>query len=549
MPSSNLGGSPDDEFTIGRLLAARAADRPDARFAIFPDSQLTYGELDAAATDIAKGLKAIGVEKGTHVATLMPNCPEWLPAYFGILYAGGIVVALNARYKRHDLTYALEHSDARVLLTTDSIADFVDFTELLTSTLPGLADKTFPAPLSEPEAPKLGAIFMYGSKRHPAMGSFDDLIALGESIKDEAIAASRDAVDREDVAVILYTSGTTANPKACALSNIGIKRSWYTFSETVNLEADECVWMPMPFFHTGGIGPMTAIMSRGASFLTQPHFEPEQLVDLVKKHRVEHLYSGFPQFSLTVLQHPTYTRDNFSFVRSMLNVGPPGMQHNIQSLLPEGAKLLNLFGMTEGSGIITFTPWDSPIEKRATTSGLPPAHTELRIIDPETGGACQPDEPGEIQFRGGGAFVFYYKDDKATHDTIVDGGWVRTGDRGRIDSEGWVYYLGRLKDMLKVGGENVAAAEIEFFLNQHADVKMVQVIGVPDDRLGEVPVAFIERAPSANVTAEELIGMCDGQLAKWKIPRQILFVEEWPMSSTKVQKFRLKELLPDESVA
>lgn len=167
-------------------------------------------------------------------------------------------------------------------------------------------------------------------------------------------------------------------------------------------------------------------------------------------------------------------------------------------------------------------------------------------MNPETGEPCAPEEPGEIQFRGGGALLYYYNDAQATADTIIDGGWVRTGDRGKFDAEGWIYYLGRLKDMLKVGGENVAASEIEFFINQHPEVKMVQVIGAPDKRLDEVPVAFVERAPGGTVTAEDLIAMCQGELAKWKIPRDVVFVTEWPMSSTKVQKFRLRELLPEK---
>lgn len=198
--------------------------------------------------------------------------------------------------------------------------------------------------------------------------------------------------------------------------------------------------------------------------------------------------------SLTVLQHPSYSREGFGFVRSMLNVGPPATQQAVQKLLPPGAVLLNLFGMTEGSGIVTFTPADTSTERRAVTSGRPPRHTEIRIVDPDSGGLCPPEMMGEIQFRGGGAFLNYYRDPDATVATILPGGWVRTGDRGRIDTDGWLHYAGRLKDMLKVGGENVAAAEIEFFLTRHPDVKMVQVIGAPDTRMGEVPVAAVRAA-------------------------------------------------------
>lgn len=541
MPSAPVPG----EKTIATVFAEQAAQTPDAIFAIFPHVSLTYAEVDTAARAVAKGLIALGVQPGMHVATLMPNCPDWLPAYYGALYAGAAVAALNARYKRQELGYTLPHCDASVLLTTDAIADHVDHAALIAETLPDIAAQSDPAYLHLAAAPRLRAVVLAGRSKREGFLKFDRLIALGAAVPDEAVDAARAAVHPDDVAALLYTSGTTANPKACALTHAGIQRSWYTFAEIVDLAGGEKLWMPMPFFHTGGIGPMAAIASRGAAFMTQAHFEPAHVVALVERHRIEHLYSGFPQFSLTVLQHPTYSKERFGFIRSMLNVGPPAMQHSIQDALPPGAALLNLFGMTEGSGIVTFTPFDAPIEIRATTSGRPPAHTQVRIIDPESNSPCPPDQPGEIQFRGGGALKHYYRDSEATRETILEGGWVRTGDRGKMDADGWLYYLGRLKDMLKVGGENVAAAEIEFFLTRHPEVKMVQVIGAPDARMGEVPVAFVERVPGTDVSARALIEMCEGELARWKIPREVIFVTEWPMSSTKVQKFKLRDGLPE----
>jgi fatty-acyl-CoA synthase len=532
------------EVTNAALLMAQAARIPDGVYGIFPNREVTFGELHREAMAVAKGLIALGIRPGDHVATLMPNHPHWLPAYFGILYAGATIVALNARYKRQELEYVIPHSDARLLLTTDAIDDHVDFATLLAEVLPGLAEAKDAVALDLPSAPDLRAVVMFGTRRRAGFLPLDDLVERGRNISDDAVRAAAAAIGPEDPAAIIYTSGTTSNPKGCVLSHAGLQRSWYTFAEVVNLAEGEKVWMPMPFFHTGGIGPMTAMLSRGAAFMTQPHLDPEAAVALVEKYRIDHLYSGFPQLSFAVLDHPTYDRERFGFVRTMLNVGPPAMQERIQSLLPEGGTVLNLFGMTEGSGIVTFTPLDSPMEIRAVTSGKAPAHTEVRIVDPETGALCGPDAPGEIQFRGGGALKAYYKDPEATRATILPGGWVRTGDRGRIDADGWLHFLGRLKDMLKVGGENVAAAEIEFFLTQHPEVKMVQVVGGADARMGEVPVAFVERLPGGTVTGEELMAMCQGQLARWKIPAEVVFVTDWPMSATKVQKFRLKEQLP-----
>jgi len=391
----------------------------------------------------------------------------------------------------------------------------------------------------------LRTLVLFGKTENRGFQGIESFIQSGAGVASVEVERRLNAVDPDSTAVIIYTSGTTAAPKGCELTHSGIEYSWFTYADVVGLHAGDKVWMPMPFFHTGGVGPMTVILARGAAFMTQPHLEPGEAVALIREHEINHLYPGFPQLSLAVIQHPDYSRERFGFVRSLLNVGPPAMQHAIQEALPEHARLLNLFGMSEGSGIVTFTPFDAPIAVRAVTSGKPPAHTEIRIVDPEEGGLCGVDEPGEIQFRGPGAFRGYYRAPEITVQTKIDGGWVRTGDRGKLDGEGWLHFLGRLKDMLKVGGENVAALEIESFLSQHRDVKMVQVIGAPDDRLGEVPVAFVERVRGGTVAAEDLITMCQGELAKWKIPRDVVFVSEWPMSATKVQKYRLRGLLPE----
>jgi len=528
--------------TIPAILARQAAERPDALHAIFPHRTLTFGELDRQARLWARAFAAQGLEPGDHVATLMPNCPEWLPVYYGALHFGAVPVVLNARYKRQELAYTLAHSRSKLLVTTTSIEDHVDFVALLRDVLTGIAGQDA-AQLQIDATPDLRAVVLCeGDGADGFLGEAAFLDRGKEVSEKNALAGGRDA-RIDDTSAIIYTSGTTSSPKGCELTHASVQNSWSTFSRIVDLAAGETVWMPMPFFHTGGIGPMTAMLDRGAAFITQAHYEPEPIVELIERHETEHLYPGFPQLSFGVIEHPKFDRERFKHVRSLLNVGPPAMQKKIQDLLPDGAVLLNLFGMTEGSGIVTFTPFDAPFPVRAETSGLPPPHTQVRIIDPETGQPCPDGTPGELQFRGGGAFKSYYADPEATAATILADGWVRTGDRGRIDENGFLVFLGRIKDMLKVGGENVAAAEIEAFIQGLPGVQLVQVIGMADDRMGEVPVAFIEPSGGAVLSEQGIIEACDGQLARWKIPRRVEFVSEWPMSATKVQKFRLAELL------
>ena len=532
--------------TVDILLTEQAERRPDALFAIFPGETLTYGQLLLKARAGAKGLIRLGVRPGDHIATLMPNCADWLVAYFAGMMAGAVVVALNARYKRHELRYALKHCDCRVLLTTDLIADHVDYVPLLRDALSGLDKQQDPAALMLPDAPELNALVLMGRRAQSPFLTGEDLVALGADLPDTQVDLARSQRTPDQTSTIIYTSGTTSTPKGCELTHEGLQASWATFSNTVGLRSNETVWTPMPFYHTGGVGPMTTILASGAALMSQPHFQPEPAVELIEQHRIAHLYSGFPQLSVTVIEHPRFNKRSFDFVRSMLNVGPEALQRRIQSALPDHAVLLNLFGMTEGAGIITFARWDAPLDVRAVSSGHPAEGVEVRIADHETDVLAPHGTPGEIQFRGGGAFKAYYKDPQATATTILPGGWVKTGDRGRLSDDGSLTFLGRIKDMLKVGGENVAAAEIEAFIQGMPGVKMVQVIGIPDARLTEVPVAFVERDPGADITGDAIINGCEGQLARWKTPRHVIFVTEWPMSTTKVQKFRLKDYLPPE---
>ncbi len=534
--------------TIAQLLAERAAISPDALYAIFPDRTLTFAQLDEEATKLAKGLIAFGIKPGDHVATLMPNVPEWVIAYFGILYAGARCVALNARYKTHELSHTVPNSDAKLLLTTDAIADHVDFTTVLRDALPSLTGQRDPHALALPEAPKLKSIVLWGKDRQAEFLPIEAITEAGADVPDAAVEQARATVKPDDTAALIYTSGTTSLPKGCELTHRGIQASWYVFANVVGLSDTDKIWMPMPFYHTGGIGPMTAVLKRGAAFMTQPHYQPEEVIRLVEQYHINHLYPGFPQLSLNVVDDPRFTHERFAYVRSLLNVGPEAMQQHIQSRLPPGAILLNLFGMTEGSGIVTFTPFDAPFDVRAVTSGIAPEGVEVRVANPENCEPLRAGEVGEIQFRGPNAFKSYYNDPKATAATILEGGWVRTGDRGRLDANGYLTFAGRLKDMMKVGGENVAAAEVEAYIQKLPGVKLVQVIGVPDDRMGEVPFAFVERTTDVDgeaLTEDAVIGFCEGALAKWKIPRGVAFLKEWPMSATKIQKFKLPAYLPD----
>jgi fatty-acyl-CoA synthase len=540
---SASNSSPSALPTLAVLLEQQAGRLPGNVFAVFPEVSITYGELYARARELAKGLIAHGVRPGTPVALFMPNCLDFLLAQYAVQLAGGVAVLLNARYKQHELRQVIAHCDAEILMTTDAIDAHVNLTDVLYETFSELRDARADSALQLADAPRLKKLVLFGKKRLPSALAAEALIAAGRALPDSSLAQiGRDA---EGTAVIIYTSGTTSAPKGCELSHAGLQRSWSIYTRAVGLAAGEKVWDPMPFFHSGGIGLMTGIMACGATIVSSPHFDAEVIVNLILEHRVEHLYPGFHLMALPVITSARYDAAAFDFVRSMVVIGPLGTLRKIQTLLPPHAPVMNLFGMSEASGLVTLTPPDAPEEQRLTTSGRELPGIEVRVVHPESLEAIPAGVVGEIQFRGGGAFRAYYKEPIATRNTILPGGWVRTGDMGRLDGDGWLHFDGRYKELLRVGGENFAAAEVESFLSAHPAVKYVQVVGKPDERLGEVPVAFIECNEGCRATQAEIIDFCAGKIAKFKIPRQVVFVTQWPMSSTKIQKFKLREMIPE----
>lgn len=530
--------------TLGELLLAQAAERPHQPFAIFPGESVTYGALVERAARMARGLIALGVRPGDHVGILMPNHLHFLVAHYAVQMAGARGILFNARFKQTELEYLIPFSDVRILITTDAIDAHVNFSDILTACFPALATHEPGTPLALPGAPRLERLVLMGEKHWPAALTEAEVTAMGAGIDDSTLDAARTSPAPEDVAVMIFTSGTTAMPKTCMLTHAGLIRGWRIYAGHVRFQPGEKMWGPMPFFHSGGIGLITLMSEVGGTMLTSPHYDPAVLIAMIREHRVEHLYPGFHTLSLPLLTHPAYDRAAFGFIRSMVNVGPMGTQKLLQDLLPEGAPIMNLFGMSESSGLMFLADPAAPESLRHAGAGTPPPGVELRLVDPETGQDCAQGQRGEIWFRGGGAFLGYYKNEKATAETITPEGWVRTGDIGEIDSHGWLYYIGRIKDMLKVGGENVAAAEIESFLSAHPAVRFVQVIGIPDARMGEVPAAFVELNPGQSLDLAGIEAFCKGRIASFKIPRLVHIVTEWPMSATKVQKFKLREMLP-----
>jgi acyl-CoA synthetase (AMP-forming)/AMP-acid ligase II len=292
----------------------------------------------------------------------------------------------------------------------------------------------------------------------------------------------------------------------------------------------------------GGIGPMLFIFDRGATVLNQRHFEPSAGLDLIERERATWLYTMVPPLTVGLMRDPTFPARDLSSVRALMNVAPAATLATISRAFAPAVHMQGPFGMTEAGGAITCNDITAPVAELETT-GLPLPGMEVKVVDRVTGGGLQAGEEGLLLVRGIGLFEGYHAEPEATAAAVDADGWLHSGDLGYLDERGYVVYVGRSKEMIKVGGENVAPSEVESHLSTHPAVKLAQVVGIPDERLDEVPAAVIELAPGAQLTADEVIAYCRGKIASFKVPRHVSFVTEWPMSATKIQKHRVREAL------
>jgi len=535
--------------TMGDLLLTAADRYPNKLALVFPDAEFRYAELAQRALERARGLQAMGVKPRDHVGILMHTCPEFVELLFAVSFCGAVAVPINARYKSSELAYVIENGDLVTVVTTDAVADHVDFVERLNGALPGLAKAKDPLRLSLPAAPRLRNIVVLGKAKPAGFVTGKEFTALGRKVNVLDVHRARLKVRLRDHALMLYTSGTTANPKGCLITHEAQVRNSMTLgSVRYRLTNKDRFWSPLPMFHIAAVLPMLAIFDVGGAYLTMGHFDPGVALKMLEKYKVTATYPSFVTLIQGLVYHPDFKKRDLSRIRLMNSnfaVQPPGVAAPIMAAMPNALQV-GSFGMTEAAGTVCTGAWDEPEQLRITRLGRPLPGQEIRIVDPETKQDVATGLRGEVLVRGYNLFEGYYRDAEKTAQALDAEGWFHTGDIGSLDHNGTILFHGRFKDMLKVGGENVAAAEIEAVLQRHPAVKLAQVVGIPDEKYVEVPAAFVELEPDAAVTDKELIEFCRKEVAGFKVPRHVRFTREWPMSSSKIQKFRLRTALVEE---
>lgn len=527
--------------TLPDLLDEMAARYPDREAVVWGKERLVYRDYRARVRQLAKGLLALGVERGDKVALLMENRTEWLLADFAVTMLGATLVPVSTWSTGRELAYVLRHSDAATLITVDRFRGR-DFLAVLAEA--GAAPTAGRG--QAPAGPELRHVICLGAERYRGLTPFSDLEALGAGVSDADLWARQRAVEPRDVAYILYTSGTTSTPKGVPLQHFGLIENMFNIGERQHLTEADRLWLGVSLFWGFGCeNALLAVMTHGGAVVLQDHFEPGEALALIERERCS-VYYGTPNIALALWEHPERRRRDLRSLRTGAAIGPPPAMQMVMDI--GAAEICNVYGLTECYGNCALTDARDPVEVRLHTVGRPLPGTEIRIADPRTHRPLPPGEVGEIGIRGY-LMPGYYKDPEKNAAAFDADGWFLTGDFGLIDADGRLSFRGRIKEMVKTGGINVAPLEVEEVLLTHPDVEQAYVVGVPDPRKEEAVAAVIVLKEERRVSAEDLRAFCRQALAAFKVPQHFRFATraELPLTASgKVQKHRLRETLAAE---
>ena len=518
--------------TIGQCL-----DRISARF---PDSdalvschqgiRYTYRELHREVEIAARGLMSLGVKRGDRVGVWSPNCAEWLIAQYALAKAGAIMVNVNPAYRLRELEHALTQSGVSVLISARGFRS-VNYAAMIEELAPSL--------------PALKIVVYIGPHRQGNALNWEDLRTSADAVPASDLRAREDSLQFDDPVSIQYTSGTTGTPKGATLSHHNILNNGFFSGERLQYSSGDRICLPVPFYHCFGcvLGSMAALTHGSAIVLPSEAFEAEACLRAVHQERCTSLY-GVPTMFIAQLEHPAFSSYRLDRLRTGIMAGAPCpvevMRQVIERMHMRDVTIC--YGMTETAPVSFQSCPDDPIETRVSTVGAVHPHVECKIIDPATGHIVARGQAGELCARGYLVMLGYWNNPEATAAAIDTARWMHTGDFAVMREDGYVNIVGRLKDMIIRGGENIYPREIEEFLHTHPKVSEAQVIGVPDKKYGEEVCAWVRLRDGQKATADEIRDYCRGQIATYKIPRYIRFTTEFPMTVTgKIQKFRMRE--------
>ncbi len=530
---------PYRDLPVGALLTRLAEDLPDNEALVYVDRdlRLTFAQLEAEARLIARGLMSVGVERGERVAVWSTNVPEWVVLQFALAKIGAILVTVNTSLRASELDYLLRQSESATVIAIRGFRD-VDYVDALSEI----------GAVGDTKLPRLKrAVFISRGENDACpegMTPYENLREMAANVSEEQLDARESEVGLDDVINMQYTSGTTGFPKGVMLSSRNILNNGYWLGLGLGYTPQDRLCLCVPLFHCFGcvIGVLGAY-THGACLCPIESFDARKVLEIVERERCTSLY-GVPTMFLAEMEDPEFKRFDLSTLRTGVMAGALCPEALMRRAIDEMnlREITIIYGLTEASPGITQTARADTIERRTNTVGVVLPEMEVRIVDPSTRETLAPNKPGELVVRGYNVMKGYYNNPEATRAAIDAEGWLRTGDQATMDDDGYIRITGRIKDIIIRGGENISPKEIEDLIRQRPDVSDVYVYAVKSEFFGEEVAAAIRLKPEAIATEEDLRNFCQGKIARFKIPKYIRFVSEFPMTASgKIQKYKLRE--------
>ena len=531
-------------LTIGQYIEKLAKEFPNktALKYIEQNYACTFSELDNKTDIIAKGLLGMGLRKGDHIGIWDVATFEWVITYMSAVKVGIIPVSINTSFRYNELKYLLEQSDCRALFFSNGFKD-VDYSKIINELCPELAHSK-PGYLCAEEVSALRIVTAFGEKGD-GMYHFSEVEKFAGKITEEEFGEVKSTLLPDEVASIIYTSGTSGNPKGVMLTHSNILNNSYAVGACQGMTSEDISCYALPLFHSGGLsGGLFAALTYGATVIMHPYFSPTKVMESIQNEKCTH-FSGVPTIYLTIVNHPNFDKYDLSSLRRCLINGtilPTHLYEHISNKLPT-ACLLNGYGLTESSPGAAISAISDSYEKRKSTVGKALPFVEIKIVDTETGLEVPVGEPGELYLRGYNVMKGYYRMPEETKKVLDKDGWLRSGDSATVDADGYYTIIARIKDIIIKGGENVVPKEIEDFICALPTVSDSQVVSIPSDKYGEEVFAYVILDKGMVATEDEIMQYLKQNIANYKVPSYIRFIDSFPINANgKIQKYKLREM-------
>ncbi len=535
------------DYTLGRMIGKWAEETPDKEFLVSPylGVRYTYSQFSARVDALALSLQQMGVGRDKKVGIWANNHPDWITTFFATARLGAVLVTINTNYKATELEYILKNADIHTLCMIGQYRD-TNYVEVVQSVVPEILtiDIEKGEQVNNSNLPEFRNAVYIGEGRPAGMHNIDDLVAKGASLPREAFDALRASINCHDIVNMQYTSGTTGFPKGVLLSHYNILNNGKATGEFMRYTSEDKLLVCVPMFHCFGcVLALCAVITHGATMVLLEDFDPLKVLESVSNEKCTILY-GVPTMFIAELHHPEFKNFDMSSLRTGIMAGAVCPIETMNAVMNDmNCRVISIYGLTESSPGMTGSDFDDSTEVRSTTVGREFPGIEVKILNPQTNEEMPVGEQGEVCCRGWNVMKGYYNNPEATAEVIDKDGFLHSGDLGLVDKSGYFHITGRIKEMIIRGGENIYPREIENYLYNIPQIKGVEVVGIPSPKYGEQASAFVLLKDGETLSEDDIRNFCKGQIARYKIPKYIFFVNEFPMTASgKIQKYKLKDL-------